>query len=297
MCGSRFFFLFLILAVLNNANAGEVTSEFSDGDTLTASSLNDIKSNVNDNHTRLSTVEAAVQNIPSNNKDYTGYKTPFSEIGSPKNVVIMVDDSDSDYTSYNVRTFYINSSEQFSVNGTLNTPTLVSQNVDVAVDKSDSSLIYIGVNTDMPTSEAFIDYTTESATFDTSSLAKTVVDDTYSTQISCSGVGITKYCNIDDQENNITLHTSRYLSVQRLLGSGSIKGIDFDDLKASDKYYTSFRSRYFEIYAKGIGKVFKINKSGGSVYEVIYYRVDGVEGGSLVGTPFDVGSVLTGFFF
>jgi hypothetical protein len=67
----------------------------------------------------------------------------------------------------------------------------------------------------------------------------------------------------------------------------------FNDLRLES--YTGPNST-FRIRAKGVGMVFS-ESSDGTDDLIIYYRADGVTGGSLAGTPFDTGQLLDGLFF
>jgi len=76
-----------------------------------------------------------------------------------------------------------------------------------------------------------------------------------------------------------------------LLGPGSINSIQLSNLREEHRTGGQLRIR-----AKGIGEVFWIYSSG-AVRQVVYYRVNGATGGSLIYTAFAPGAVLDGIFF
>jgi len=283
--------LFLTISLIMSAqalNAETITDTYATGDTLTAETLNNIKSAVNDNNTRLTTVEA----VAGVSADFTGYALPFSADGDPKNIVIARRLNRDGTINYLIRSRYANSSEQISIQGVNTVRPLIANYGFVTVDSSGT---ITGINNyiEAPLTEVYENYVIESSSFDTTSLIKTVDNDTGSELWSCgTTVGVIQVCNIDVRDSGASTRDFESIRVMGLLGAGEIDGIAFTNMRGSQRSYGD--SAWYEVRAKGIGRVLKINHDR-AVEKVIFYQVDGNADGSLAGTPFAAGQLLENF--
>ena len=82
--------------------------------------------------------------------------------------------------------------------------------------------------------------------------------------------------------------------VRTIFVSGTMFSMCFFDLMGYQRLYNS--SLQYRVRAKGIGDVLRLN-DGSRVQKIIYYNGSSGTGGSLAGTPFDVGQLFNGVFF
>jgi hypothetical protein len=68
----------------------------------------------------------------------------------------------------------------------------------------------------------------------------------------------------------------------------------FNDVRLEQNIGGSDQAR---VRAQGIGEILRVNHDGNWERGVIFYRANGVTGGSLAGTPFAPGQPLDGIFF
>jgi hypothetical protein len=271
------------------AYSASVTDTYSMGDTLTADTLNNLKSAVNDNDARVDTLESIT---PVVNPDYSGYGPSFSADGTPKNVVVLERDNGDGTITYLVNVYYANSSEQVSIEGALVIRPFIVDAFFLTVD-SGGNLTDLSNWIEAPLTSAYLDYVVEASTYDVNTLVKTVTNDTERYIRDCSGGGgaISQCDRIIRTSGSIT-ETRTFLDVYTLLGAGTINSISYDNLRGRNRSY------YYLVTAKGIGEVISMySSSSRRPRAVIYYRVDGKTGGSLEGTIFAPGEKLEGVLF
>ena len=249
----------------------------------------DIKAAINDNDTRLSIVET-VAGISSN---YSGYGTPFSADGAPKNVVLLRQVSGDGSGIYFLRSRYANSVEQVSIQGVMTTRPFIANYVAVTFD-TNGALTSASNYLEAPLTSNYVNYVVEQSIYDVSTAAKTITDDTRHDVWTSSGSDAVRTMNIAVSINGVPSQTEHYADVRTLLGPGTVDSMSFDDLLGFHRQSTS--SLTYRIRAKGIGDVMWM-RHGSPLTKIIYYRVDGATGGSLAGTPFDTGQVFDGVFF
>ena len=251
--------------------------------------MNNIKSAVNDNNARLSVVESA----SGISTDFSGYGTPFSADGAPKNVVVLRRLDSDGSGSYHVRSRYANSIEQVSVEGVMKTRPFIANYAYIAFD-SNGDLTNANNWIEAPLTANYLDYVVEESTYDVSNAAKTVVGDTRRDVWVGSSTGPIQTGNVTVYTSGIATSLEQYHDVRTKLGSGNIDSLAFADLMGFHRHYNTTNS--YRVRAKGIGDVMHMF-NGSTVRKIIYYQVDGVTGGSLAGTPFDSGEVFHGVFF
>ena len=286
-----------LLVASQLAYAAPVTDTYTTGDTLTADKMNNIKSAVNDNNTRLTTNETTITSLeaPKAITDFfDGYWAGFSAIGSPKNVVVTEKLNQDGSKSYQVRSAYENSSETVSVNGAPVVAPFIGLYLNVFVD-SNVEVTYIGGETEAPATASYSDLTIEEFTYDNAGITKTVQDDTRRQVIEELGGGSLGHRKVTETSNGT--QTDAYHSVRAYthLGAGTLNGIQYSDLRGASRMWSQGHS--YRVSAKGIGQVFDISCDDCRAKVAIYYRTNGTTGGSLAGTPFASGAALDGIFF
>jgi hypothetical protein len=89
------------------------------------------------------------------------------------------------------------------------------------------------------------------------------------------------------------VRTYSWSSIRGLAGPLNLNGMSFDSVRLEQNITSSYsRARAF-----GIGEVFRAANNGAWERRAIFYRANGVTGGSLAGTPFAPGGPLDGLFF
>ena len=272
-----------LLAMAQIGYASSISDTYNDGDTLTASTLDNIKSAVNDNDQRISNLQAS---------DFSGYGQTFSALGEPKNVIVQVRENSDLTKAYLIRSRYHNNSEQVSVDGVLTTPSLIAHYDWVNVDAA-GTVTSISTYIEAPQTENYLVFTIEDATLDINTFAKTINEDNRREDWNCTGGGSIATCNWTSSVSGTLTTRDNWVSTYTSLGLGTINGIAFDDLRAEiNTYTTGVRNR---VRAKGIGEVLRQDENQPRV--AIYYQADGGTGGSLAGTPFESGGALDGVLF
>jgi hypothetical protein len=260
---------------------------FAPGDPILASEVN---ANFSDLDTRVTTLQNSTTVFPN----FSEYDPPFSADGAPKNVVVLSNsDPDTGDTIYGVRSKYANSTEQVSIDGVLTIRPLIAHYATVVTD-SGSNITIINDWIDTPDTINYDNYNVEQSTYDTSGTVKTVTDDTIrelwdlcngdGSAVLCIGQGVLS----SDGSHQYFSDSSR---IQTTMGPYTVNGMTFPDVRFLA--YTNGSSR---IGARGVGEVFRENADESSRL-LIFYRSNGVSGGSLAGTPFDTGQPLDGLFF
>ncbi len=279
--------------------AGQVTSSFADGDTLDAAKMNEIKSAVNDNDGRITSLESA----STTTVDFSGYGMPFAAIGAPKNVAVLIsEDINTGQVAYFVRSRYANDTEQVSINGVPNVRPFIANYVFVVVD-SGGNILQIGKSIEAPLTTDYLDYVVESSAYDPVSLVQTVTGDTTRQVFDCAQAGAIRSCAVSNVTTTIaggSGSTDGAVTGGRidtrlfsLAGSRTYQGIAYDDVRFETRLFTDFSQ--IRVRAKGVGEIKRIQ--GNSYREAIFYRVNGQTAGSLSGTPFAPGGPLEGLFF
>jgi hypothetical protein len=278
--------LFSLISALPVMPAGAVPNTASTGDPIFASEVN---ANFSDLDTRVTTLQSSTTVFPN----FSGYGIPFAADGAPKNVVVLSEDLGGGNTGYNLRSRYANSTEQVSIDNVLTIRPLIAHYATVVTD-SGSNITLINDWIDTPDTINYDNYNVEQSTYDTSGTVKTVTDDTIrelwdlcngdGSAVLCIGQGVLS----SDGSHQYFSDSSR---IQTTMGPYTVNGMTFPDVRFLA--YTNGSSR---IGARGVGEVFRENADESSRL-LIFYRSNGVSGGSLAGTPFDTGQPLDGLFF
>lgn len=282
-----------------------VPNSFTTGDPIVASEMNDnfndLDGRVTSNEARISIIESAT---PSS-VDFSNYFPAFSALGSPRNAQVLAQPTSSGGTLYRVRGGYENSSDQININGV---PTLrdniwyqVFVNVDSIGDitsinryreSPDDLNDYLNANS----------YTVkvDNTNYNPVTLAPTIDPNDYTETFTCGddGVPAILVCHAIDRLNSDNSFFDQYdwARIQSVVtGPYTIpNGMTFTDVRF-ESYTSSNRMR---IRAKGIGMIYENSDGDFALEQIIYYRVNGQTGGSLVGTPFEPGvGALDGLFF
>jgi hypothetical protein len=281
-----------LFSISQFAYSASITDTYATGDTLTAETLNRIKSAVNNSDTRVNILESLT---PGVNPDYSGYSLPFAADGDPKNVVILARNNNDGTTWYNVQVRYANSSQQISVEGAPVIRPFIADWFSISVDAG-GNLTSLQNFLEAPLTTNYIDSVMENSTYDVSTLVKTVDDDTRSEFWDCNGGGAISDCDVDVKISGVSDNTESFTSMKAysLLGSGTINSVAYPDLRGAQNTYITGLT--YRVKAKGIGDVMRL-QSGQKARKAIYYRVNGSTGGSLAGTIFAPGEKLDGVLF
>lgn len=242
---------------------------------------------LDDHETRISNIEDAFPNMG-------GYSMGFSADGGPKNVVVATEVQENGDIFYHVRSRYATSLEQISINGVLTQRPFIANYAFVHTD-SNGTLITVSNYIEAPDTDQYIVYNVEASNYDPVSLVKTVVDDTLREDWSLCKYGQITICMPDVSLSQTGEHVRTYTwsSIRGLSGPLNLNGMTFTDVRLEQ----NISSNNARARAKGIGEVFRAANDGSWERRAIYYRANGVSGGSLAGTPFDVGQPLFGEFF
>ena len=303
-----------LLVASQLAYSAPVTDTYTTGDTLTAAKMNNIKSAVNDNNTRLTTNATAItsntsaastnaSSITTNatainglTSNFSGYGVPFSTDGASKNVIVLKSTNLDGSISYRVRSRYHNSTELVKVNDVDTTPPLIANYVDVDVDLS-GNLTSIYNHIDTPETINYVAYNIEKSSYDISSILKTVTSSDERELWKCHSAagGSVQMCLPETVNSSDNSFISRYpwTYTQAIGGPITINEMTFDDVRI-EAYIHNGRTR---VRAKGIGLVYQQDANGAPEQNIIFYRNETTQGGSLVGTPFASGAALDGVFF
>ena len=279
-----------LMAAAGLAYSDPITDTYTKGDILTADTLNNIKSAVNQNDTRVNILESLTAGT---NPDYSGYGVPFAADGATKNVVVLKRTNNDGSGSYSVRSRYANSVEQISIGGVMTTRPFIANYVFATFDTNEE-LTSLSNYIEAPLTTAYEDYVVEQSTYDVNTGAKTITDDTRSDLWVGTSVGAIQTGEVIVKVNGVQTGLDQYHDVRTLLGSGAIDSMSFSDLMGFQRLYNSSLS--YRVRAKGIGDVLRLD-DGSRVQKIIYYNGSGGTGGSLAGTPFDTGQLFDGVFF
>jgi hypothetical protein len=268
--------------------AAAVPHVFSPGNPVLSSEVNANNDNLDSRVTALEGTQAVFPN-------FSGYAVKFSADGSLKNVVVLARDLGGGATQYRVRSRYASSTEQVSIDSVMTSRPYFAHFASVQTD-SGNNITSISNRIETPDTLNYVDSNIEYSSYDPTTAAKTVTDDTTRELWGlCNGAGSASLClaqvvnSIDDSFNS----AYDWSRIQTTTGPFTVNGMTFNDVRLES--YTG-TSRTFRIRAKGVGMVFN-ESSDGTDELLIYYRADGVTGGSLAGTPFDAGQLLDGLFF
>ena len=290
---ARNIFLILCLGIYAGSVKAVPPNVFSTGDPILASEMNE---NFDDLDTRMTAIENSASNL-----DFSGYGTPFSADGAPKNVTVLRRDLGGGDTHYVVRSRYANSTEQVSIDGVLTVKPFIANYADVTTD-SGGNITSIGNYIEaLDDAVAYDVYNIEESTYDVNTLFKTVTADTETEYFVCgnTGNGSMQVC-LGTRTVNLTGAFSIEYEWSRnhaLGGPFTFNGMTFPDVRMESYTGTAVR---FRIRAKDIGTIYdRTNAATGETSEstVIFYRANGITGGTLAGTPFDTGQPLDGLFF
>lgn len=265
-----------------------VPNVFSPGDPARADEVNE----------NFSDLESRINNLDSRFNGFGGYGVQFSDDGDPKNVVVLATEFDNGDIAYSVRSRYATSTEQISINGVSTQRPFIANYVFVYVSAIDG-ITDVSNYIEAPDTENYVRYNVEETSYDPDTLAKTVTDDTkFEDWSACGGSGFISLCLIE-----VTLSATgefhrnyQWSQVRALTGPITINGMTFNDVRLEHNLV----SGYLRARARGIGTVLQTPSTGNSddtTRRVIFYRANGVTGGSLAGTPFDSGQPLEGLFF
>jgi len=293
--------LFCLISAIPVMPAGAVPNTFSTGDPILASEVNgnftDLDTRLDTNDSRLTSLEA-----PKTVTNYfSGYWSGFSALGSPKNVVVLESLYSDGSKLYSIRSQYHNSTETVSVNGSPIVAPLIAKYFWISVDAT-GVVTYIGGESEAPATTDYLDYTIEAFSYDITGTIKTIElagdglpDDRRSQDSEWLGGGSIGHLKVIETTTGIGQTDAFHaLRAYTHLGAGTINGIQFPDLRGSNRMWS--QGHEYRVYAKGIGMVFRIRYDT-RANVVIYYQANGNTGGSLAGTPFAPGAVLDGKLF
>ena len=274
--------------VLPGLASAAVPHVFSAGSPVVASEVN---TNYSDLDTRVDTLQGSTTVFP----DFSGYDMPFSTDGAPKNVVVLANTSGPGSLLYSVVSYYANSTEQVSIDGTMTIRPFIVKYIDVETDLG-NNIVNIEGGTDTPDTSSYLNYNVEDWFYDTTGTTKTITSDITRELVLCNATGSANLCVVQEVLSINGSHAGffGFGQIRTTTGPYTINGMTFNDVIIDSSRDDEGGSN--AINAKGIGYVrFEDEFSG--IYNLIYYRVDGVTGGSLIGTPFATGQPLDGLFF
>lgn len=241
-----------------------------------------------DNH------ESRISDLEDANPNLGGYSMSFSGDGEPKNAVVSSWVDENGWTTYWVRSRYATSVEQISINGVLTQRPFIANYTYVQVDDV-GNLDYVSNFIEAPDTANYVVYNTEESQYDPGSLAKTVIDDTLKEDWNLCTYGQTTIClpEVSLSATGEHVRTYNWSSIRGVAGPLTVNGMTFADVRLETNIGSN---HYARARAQGIGEVLRV-RDDGREQRVIFYRANGVTGGSLDGTPFAPGQPLDGLFF
>ena len=250
---------------------------------------------ISENDTDIDNLNNRVDNLASANPNFGGYSMAFSPDGAPKNAVVLQQVQLDGSVTYSVPSRYATSTEEISMNGVLTQRPFIANYAFVQTDDQ-GNVLFAGNFIEAPDTGDYINFNIEESEYDEFG-NKTVIDDTIRELWPCGSAGGTLICIVEETLSATdTVIGHRPWSYVRVIGSGDplrVNGMEFGDYRSE----TLLTSNYSRIRARGIGEVLRMFPDGRPDREVIWYRANGVEGGSLAGTPFDAGQPFAGVFF
>jgi len=269
--------LFLLgsLLTLPFTSAADVPNVFAPGNPILAEEVNE---NFDDLDTRLTGVEDSL-----NRFDFSGYWVGFPAQGQPSNVVLLGRyNGDGTIFGYYIRSTSNGSGDEIIVNGVSTARQYIAHYSFIGVDSDGTTINQINDYIESPDTEEYLTYLLEDSEFDPVSLVKTILPDgdTLRGTESC-GNSVVQICVIQyTLSANGAFHSVSDYSRGRVLATNINIGGGwpvFPDVRLEK----SFGSGQLRIRAKGIGTIYQRYDSG---YDrLLYYRNDGVTGGSLAG--------------
>ncbi len=255
---------------------------------------------IDDLDSRVISLENSGSSNNNTAADYEGFSMPFSESGQPRNIVVLRRESTdgSGSTTYNLRLRYENSDGQtLTINGADRTFAYLAVYGSVTVG-SNGDIIYISKFVDGTDDTSYTTYAGGQINYDPSTLTP-IVDQsprTYEVTDIFYGEGaIRNVANYTTSYTGTSAHNSNSIILRTyVLGIGyEANGINF----GQTPFRVEHRSRGAgRIRVKGIGTVEQFTSGSSGPNRVIYYNVDSQTGGSLSGTPFEVGSPIYNLF-
>lgn len=239
--------------------------------------------------------EERLSNLESANPNLGGYSMGFSANGAQKNAVVLVQtDEFSGDILYYVRSRYATSTEQISINGVLTQRPLIANYAFVRTD-SLGKLIEVSNYIEAPDTEDYVVYNVEETEYDPVNLNKSVVNDTLFEDWSLCDYGQTTICLPEVSLSSTGEHVRTYAwsSIRGVSGPLTVNGMTFADVRLEQ----NISADNARVRAKGIGEVLRVANNGSWERRAIFYRANGVSGGSLAGTPFALGQPLANVFF
>ena len=293
-----------IALLLPGLTLAAVPHGFNTGDAIVASEMNnnfnDLDGRVISNDARISVIESTTPT----SVDFSNFFPAFSTIGSPRNAQVLVRPDGFGGNVYRVRGGYENNSDQININGVPTVRTNIWYQVFV---NTDSGGIITSINRYRESPDDINAYSNsntytvkvDNTTFDPITLVPTIDPNDYTETMTCGedGVPAILVCHAIDRLNSDNSFFGQYDWARNqsvVTGPYTINGLTFTDVRFES--YTS--SNRFRIRAKGIGMIFEHRDSISDPEQIIFYRVNGQTGGSLVSTPFEPGvGFLDGQFF
>ena len=286
-----------LLSIAQLAQASEINDTFTAGNPLAAAQMNNIKSAVNDNNSRVTTNGDAITSLaaPKTIANYfDGYFGGYSEVGAPKNIVLLEQFNSDSSKNYSGRIFYENLTDLIEVNGVATSPRFIGVYLNVNVD-SNGLVTSISSYTEGSDSDDYTDLTIETSNYDVTGMTKMVIGSKGTQSLSHLGGGSLVHYKVIETLDNGQTSTFNTVRAYTHLGSGTLNGISYADLRGANRVYaTGVRYR---VSARGIGTVLKLGSDNSRPSIAVYYQANGTSGGSLVGTPFAEGAPLHGLFF
>lgn len=271
-----------------SSSLAAVPNVFSSGDPVVADEVNQ---NFSDIDSRVTGLENSAATTPN----FSGYGMPFSADGADKNVVVQTRQLGNGNTVYNVRSRYATSTEQISINGVLTQRPFIANYVYVEVDGG-GNLVFVSNYIEAPDTENYVVFNVEQTDFDVVTLNKTVTADNLKEDWLCGG-GAASVCvvTVTLSSDGSYVNTYSWSSIRAISGPITVNGMVFNDVRIEELVNRDT----VRVRAKGIGEVLRSNTQSDPTADrrVLYYRVNGMTGGSLAGTPFEAGQPLDGLFF
>ena len=278
------------LSGFNSANAitaDELKIEFDAAVEQARQAFRSVFQTLDDHENRLADLEFFHPN-------FGGYSMAFAADGAPKNVVVSSQTDENGWTEYFVRSRYATSVEQISINGVLTQRPFIA-NYAYAQTNDLGTLVRVTNYIEAPDTDNYVVFNVETSEYDLGTQSKIVTDDTLREDWNLCTYGITTICIPEVSLSLNGEHVRRYSwsSIRSLSGPITVNGMTFDDVRLEQ----NISSDNARVRAQGIGEILRVANDGSWQRRVIFYRANGVTGGSLAGTPFDAGQPLDGLFF
>ncbi len=255
---------------------------------------------IDDLDNRVTSLENSGGNTNPPPINYSSFVMPFSTSGQPRNFVVLRRDNDNGTTTYSIRLRYENgANETLTINGTDRAFSYFAAYGSVTVDQG-GNIISVSKGIDGTDDTSYTIYAHSSTTYDPTTLTPIVDPNprTFETIDNFTGEGALRNVIQTTTTHDETGSTTRTAIVSRIytIGTGyEANGINFGQTPFRVEHRSRGSSR---IRIQGIGTVetFGSGTFSTTPNRVVYYSVNGQTGGSLAGTPYQIGSPIYNLF-